>query len=175
MAIVNARICTTNDGVVVDSFTVVDSDFVGQVPEHRIDNVCETVGKVLRNEESVEEMFRTGQRYGAAQRSELFSNLETRVVVDNDASEKYTVIDVFAHDLPGLLFVVARAIHRMQLSVALAKISTHLDQVLDVFYVTNLNGNKLPNEDEVQRVQSALLSELNGFAEVQNSLNGLPG
>lgn len=173
MAIVSARICTTNDGVIVDSFTVVDNDFAGQVPEHRIDNVCETVRAALRNERSVEEMFRGGQRYGAATRSELFSNLETRVVVDNDVSEKYTVIDVFAHDLPGLLFVVTRAIHRMKLTVALAKVSTHLDQVLDVFYVTDRDGNKLPNEAEVQRVQSKLLSELHGFADVQDTLDGM--
>jgi len=174
MAIVSARICTTDDGVVVDSFTVVDNDFAGQIPEHRIEAVCETLRTVLRNERSVEDMFRSGRRYGAKPRSELFSNLETRVVVDNDVSEKYTVIDVFAHNMPGLLFVVTRSLHRMNLSVSLAKISTHLDQVLDVFYVTDLHGNKLADEASAQKVQELLLGELKAFAEVQHSLEDRP-
>jgi [protein-PII] uridylyltransferase len=174
MAIVTARICTTDDGVVVDSFTIVDDDFAGQIPEHRIESVCETLRAVLRNERSVADMFRSGQRYGAKPRSELFSNLVTRVVVDNDVSEKYTVVDVFAHNMPGLLFVVTRAIHRMKLSVALAKISTHFDQVLDVFYVSDLDGNKLPDDAAAAKVQSLLMDELNGFAEVQHSLENLP-
>jgi [protein-PII] uridylyltransferase len=174
MAIVTARICTTDDGVVVDSFTIVDDDFAGQIPEHRIESVCETLRAVLRDERSVADMFRSGQRYGAKPRSELFSNLVTRVVVDNDVSEKYTVIDVFAHNMPGLLFVVTRAIHRMKLSVALAKISTHFDQVLDVFYVSDLDGNKLSDDAAAAKVQSLLMDELNGFAEVQHSLENLP-
>ena len=50
---------------------------------------------------------------------------------------------MFAHDRRGLLYVVARALHELNLSVDLAKISTHYDQVVDVFYVQDAEGRKI--------------------------------
>ena len=65
------------------------------------------------------------------------SDLPLRVVVDNESSDRYTVIDVFAHDRPGLLYAITRALYELNLSVALSKIATHFDQVLDVFFGTD--------------------------------------
>jgi UTP:GlnB (protein PII) uridylyltransferase len=59
-----------------------------------------------------------------------------RVVIDNDSSERFTIIDIFAHDRRGLLYAIATTLRELDLSVSLAKIATHLDQVLDVFVPT---------------------------------------
>ena len=72
--------------------------------------------------------------------------LPTRVRIDNSTSDRYTIIDVFASDRTGLLYTIARTIFELGLSVSLAKIGTYLDQVVDVFYVTDQAGRKIDDE-----------------------------
>jgi [protein-PII] uridylyltransferase len=43
----------------------------------------------------------------------------------------------------------------------LAKIATHLDQVLDVFYVTDQHGHKITDDARLQAIESRLLEEIN--------------
>ena len=87
----------------------------------------------------------------------------TRVVIDNDSSEHFTIIDVFAHDRRGLLYTIASAQLELGLSVSLAKISTHLDQVLDVFYVTDREGGKLQDEQRLAEIQEVLVTRIEDF------------
>ncbi|HLQ43661.1 MAG TPA: ACT domain-containing protein, partial [Planctomycetaceae bacterium] len=70
---------------------------------------------------------------------------------------------VFAHDRPGLLYTVSRAIFRLKLSIELAKIATHFDQVLDVFYVTDHAGQKITDEACLAAIQSELDNTLAQF------------
>jgi [protein-PII] uridylyltransferase len=87
------------------------------------------------------------------------SNLPLRVVLDN-SSDSRTVIDVFAHDRPGLLYTVARALYELRLSVDLARISTHYDQVVDVFYVRETGGGKVEGDARLEEIRQALTSRL---------------
>lgn len=66
----------------------------------------------------------------------------TEVHIDNTVSDVYTVIDVFADDKQGLLYELAKTLVALGLSTHRARISTQLDQVVDVFYVTAMNGEK---------------------------------
>ena len=85
--------------------------------------------------------------------------LPTRVRIDNDTSEQYTIIDIFAHDCTGLLYSIARAIFELGLSVHGAKIGTHLDQVVDVFYVTD-NGAKVHYQERLDEIRGRLLEAI---------------
>ena len=53
-----------------------------------------------------------------------------------------TILDVFADDRQGLLYVITNAIFQLGLSVHASRISTRLDQVADVFYVTRYGGTR---------------------------------
>src|SRR5690606_20121109 len=125
---------------------VVDHDFNGPAPPERLLEVSTTLERVLRDGLPVESLFQRHRRFGAATQRKSISNLPLRVEVDNDMSNDRTVIDVFAHDRPGLLYSVSRAIFELGLSVDLARISTHYDQVLDVFYVREHDGSKVSGE-----------------------------
>ena len=70
----------------------------------------------------------------------------TEVVVDNGVSATHTIIEVVTKDRPGLLFTLARTFHELDLTISVAKINTEGTRVLDVFYVTDLNGDKLAEE-----------------------------
>jgi UTP:GlnB (protein PII) uridylyltransferase len=58
-----------------------------------------------------------------------------RIVIDNDSSSFFTIVEVFTYDFPGLLFTITDALFRCKLDIWVAKIATKVDQVVDVFYV----------------------------------------
>lgn len=92
-------------------------------------------------------------------------NLPSRVVVDNETSDRYTIIDVFAHDRPGLLYRIARTLFDLQLSVVLAKISTHFDQVVDVFYVTGEGGRRIGDSERLKQIRQRLTESIAAIEE----------
>ncbi len=66
------------------------------------------------------------------------------VVFDDRASPQHTVVEVFAKDRPGLLFALSQALSDLGLTIALSKINTEGAKAADVFYVSDLRGDKLP-------------------------------
>ncbi|MEQ9067097.1 MAG: hypothetical protein RLO18_10245, partial [Gimesia chilikensis] len=86
-----------------------------------------------------------------------------RVEIDNHSSKRCTIIDVISNDRTGLLYIISRAISRMGLSVVMAKISTHLDQVVDVFYVIDEHEQKIVDEERLQQIRQKLESTLHDF------------
>ncbi len=94
-----------------------------------------------------------------------------RVEIDNTTSSFFTIVEVFAEDFPGLLFCITNALFQCRLDVWVAKIATHVDQVVDVFYVRDFDGQKVdaPGEEKVIKdaiyavlpIESALLETTN--------------
>lgn len=163
LEILSAQICTTTDGIVVDVFSVRDTDFTGPVPPHRMDDVGQAIRRVLRKEVKVDEMFQRSRRFNWQSTKAPIGELPNRVTIDNDSSHRCNVIGVFAHDRPGLLYTISRAAYRLELSIELAKIATHLDQVLDVFYVTDRAGQKITDEARLASIQAELNNTLAEF------------
>jgi [protein-PII] uridylyltransferase len=163
LEILSAQICTSLDGTVVDSFRVLDNDFAGQAPQSRIDEIAASLRDVLTGQTSVEALFKRYQRFASRTPPAPTSDLPTRVVLDNDSSDRFTVIDVFAHDRPGLLYHISRAIYRLDLSINLAKIATHFDQIVDVFYVTDMHGRKINDQTRLTAIRDELQAQVEAF------------
>jgi [protein-PII] uridylyltransferase len=83
------------------------------------------------------------------------------VSVDNAASQFFNVVEVRAADRVGLLYRIANALHAQGLDIHHARIATHPEGVLDVFYVRNLSGGKL-SESMARDVVASLTSRLRG-------------
>ncbi len=86
----------------------------------------------------------------------------TAVNVDNRSSTTHTLIEVITRDRPGLLFTLSRTFHALSLTIGVAKINTEGTRVIDVFYVTQLDGKKVEHPADVSRVREALLAVLVG-------------
>ncbi|WP_166825460.1 [protein-PII] uridylyltransferase [Thalassoroseus pseudoceratinae] len=158
----SAQISTTADGYVVDSFCTSDGDYEGEVPLQRVEEISEALRTGLLTEQPVEKMFQKASRYSSGPQ-ELVSGLPTRVVIDNNTSPKCTILDVFAQDQPGLLYLISRTLYELDTSVVLAKISTHFDQVVDVFYLTDRDGNKITDGDRLGKIREELEERLEHF------------
>jgi len=163
MEILSADINTTAEGVVVDSYWVTDPDFSSQPPQSRFREIAETFRDVLQSKVKVESLFKKKQRFGSNRVSRAVSNLPQRVQIDNESSENRTIIDVFAHDRTGLLYIVTRTLFELNLSIDMAKIATHFDQVLDVFYVMEADQNKIRDPERLREVKERLETVLKDF------------
>ncbi len=163
LKILSAQISTTQNGVVIDGFRVVDRDYAGDVPQSRIDLVTSAIRNVLIGRTTVEELFRRYKRFDAEHHAGSVSDLPMRVVIDNSSSERCTVIDVFAYDRTGLLYTIARTVFELNFSVELAKIATHFDQVVDVLYVTDISGRKINDQSRLRAIQDGLESKIAEF------------
>ncbi len=91
-------------------------------------------------------------------------DVRTEILVDNEVSPRFTVIDVFTRDRFGLLHAIARALHEAGLSIALSKVSTEGERVADVFYVTDASGAKLLDGARVESVRAALCRAIDALA-----------
>ena len=109
---------------------------------------------------SVEALFIRNRRFGIDPNKRPFSDLPLRVLVDAESSESRTIIDVFAHDRPGLLYTTSKAIFELGLSVELAKIATHFDQVVDVFYVVESDGSKITDPGRLTQIRDTVCRAL---------------
>ena len=81
----------------------------------------------------------------------------TEVIVDDRASPRHTVVEVFAKDRAGLLYDLARAFHELRLSIALSKINTEGTRVADVFYVSELDGSKVAPGPRYKEIHDVLV------------------
>jgi [protein-PII] uridylyltransferase len=85
-----------------------------------------------------------------------------RVTLVDEASQTATVVEVRAHDAPGLLWRVGRALGECGLDVRAARVETLGAEVVDVFYVTGPDGQPLADADRRRATVHAVLAALRG-------------
>lgn len=166
LQILDAQILTRPDGIVVDTFQVTDPDYQGEPPVDRRRTVGDRVASVLKGWEHVDEMLRRGARLKTA-RPWPKAREATEVRIDNETSDGFTIIDVFADDRQGLLYVITNTIFQLGYSIHAARISTRLDQVADVFYVTDHRGSKLQDHGRVEQLRASIESAIETFLEAR--------
>jgi [protein-PII] uridylyltransferase len=156
--ILSAEISTWEDGVAVDTFRVHNLIDENLFEERRWRKVERDLEGVLSGEKDVRALVE-----GAA--APLFrkfpsSRRESRIEVNNQASDFYTIVEVYTHDRPGLLYHATQKLFDLELSIAMARIATKVDQVVDVFYVQDLSGAKIEDEDFIVRIRKELKETL---------------
>jgi [protein-PII] uridylyltransferase len=148
----SAEIHTLADGLVLDRFRVHDPDYAGEPPSERLEQVSAGLVESLRAADDQRPSFRRLWQADKPTAGDV-PRLETRVEVDNTTSDRYTILDVFTADRPGLLYAITRTLFEQGLSVARARIATHGDQVVDVFYVTDREGKKIVAEPQLESIR----------------------
>ncbi len=161
MNIVGARITTSRGGVALDSFRIGHQEQVERVLEpERWERVQQMLAKVLRGQIDIEAAVAASNPPSILERPTSASTMPPEIIVDNDISEDYTVLDVVTGDRVGVLFAITHALHRLGLIIHLAKITTQAHQVLDVFYVTDGEGRKILDQDRLHVVCDTITAEI---------------
>jgi [protein-PII] uridylyltransferase len=165
-SIVDARIHTLTDGMALDTFWIQDAAGGPYDTPHRLARLGALVEQALEGRLKLQSEIRKATRTILPGRMRAI-HVPPRVVVDNRASNRHTVIEVNGRDRPGLLHDVTAAISDEGLQIASAHVTTYGVRAVDVFYVKDVFGMKIENERKLNQLRTALLEALTPTAEDQ--------
>jgi [protein-PII] uridylyltransferase len=162
LSVLAADAWTSDDGVAVESFRT-ESTFGREPERHALEaDLAAAVEGVLPVEARLAERVRTyaGRRTAVARRA------APRVLVDNDASARATLVEVRAPDGIAVLYRITRALAALDLDVHYAKVATLGAEVVDAFYVVEKSAGKVGvgRRQEVQRAVLTALAQLTAFS-----------
>ncbi|PCI33811.1 MAG: [protein-PII] uridylyltransferase [Alphaproteobacteria bacterium] len=156
-SIQDAKIFTTKDGMALDTFWIQETDGGLFKDKHKLDRLRKTIGRTLAGELLPrKELAALRSR---SRKSDSFS-VEPRVLIDNKASNRYTVIELNGLDRPGFLYLLSQALVDLKLSIGSAHIATFGERAVTVFFICDLFGHKVHNENKLTKIRDKLMEAL---------------
>ena len=156
--ILGAQVFTRANNVAMDIFQVdppPDREYQAEAWE-RFKKDCE---RVLTGKIALE--ARLSKKQPLMGGTKTVTSKPDEVVIDNETSDFYTIVEVHTYDRLGLLHNLTGALFDLELSINIAKISTKVEQVVDVFYVRDFEGQKIYDKAHIGEIKEALLFALN--------------
>ncbi|WP_029058180.1 [protein-PII] uridylyltransferase [Stappia stellulata] len=151
--IVDAQIDTTTDGFALDTIFM-SRELPDDADElRRGERICRLIEQALRGQEQLPE--KVANKAAARARAKPF-RVEAEVLVNNSWSNRHTVLEISGLDRPGLLYDLTRAISALNLNINSAHIATFGERAVDVFYVTDLTGQKVGNIGRQELIRDRL-------------------
>ncbi len=155
--IAGAQIFTTADSLALDTI-LIQRQFANSEDEgRRAERVATLVRQVLKGEVRIKDLIAKVQH--PETRLQAFK-VAPRVIIDNDSSNRFTVIEVNGLDRVGFLYDLTEALYRLNLNIGSAHITTYGERVIDVFYVTDLTGAKIVSATRHAQIERQLLAVL---------------
>lgn len=155
--ILSAQIFTRQDGIVLDVFLVTSAS-TGLLAQKDEKAAFERIIReaLIAGRTDFDPLIRP--LLGGSPRYTTFAEdwIAIDIAFDNDTSPTRTVIDVESEDRVGLLYYISRALHRLDLDIVLAKISTEKGAAIDTFYVRDADGNKILSADRQSKIRKTL-------------------
>jgi len=159
--IVGAHIATTRDGAALDTFLLKRDLDHDEDEQRRARRIGETIEKLLKGEMRLSNLM--DRRRTVKGPLQAFS-VPPEVVIDNDVSDQFTVIEVVGLDRPGLLYEVTTALSDLNLDITSAHITTFGERAVDAFYVTDLTNKKIESPERQRVIRERLAGVLRGEA-----------
>ena len=110
----------------------------------RAERVAKGIERALKGEVKIADLVDV--KRPVKERPKTF-HVPPEVSIDNSLSNRQTVIEISGLDRPGLLYDLTTALGKLNLNIASAHIVTFGEKAVDVFYVTDLTGTKVPMRD----------------------------
>ncbi|KPF62597.1 protein-PII uridylyltransferase [alpha proteobacterium AAP81b] len=160
--ILDARIHTTRDGQAIDNFVVADPLGRPFAEGQQLARLHRAIEDVLTGKIRLAD--RLAARPLARRRAEVFA-VAPNVLIDNKASNRYTVVEVAAADRPALLYSLTHGLFQSRVTIHSAHIATYGERATDTFYLTDLTGSKIDNSSRLRTLERRLLAIAGGSGE----------
>ena len=157
--IIDARIHTMRDGMAIDNFLVQDPLGGRFDSPDQLARIKRSIEDALANRHKM--VTKLEARPLPRTRAETFQ-IVPNVLIDNKASNRFTVIEVNARDRPALLFSLANALFQSKVTVHSAHVATYGERAVDTFYITDLLGGKIESKARLQTLERRLLEAAGG-------------
>lgn len=156
--ILGAQIYTFGKNIALDTFQVALENIDLAEIDTTISKLKMFIDEVLVDKKDIDALLESrANRFFV---KKVPRNLSHKIVIDNNISSQYSIIDVYAYDYIGLLYDILKIFEDFDIYVHNAKISTDVDRVVDSFSITDTQGNKLNDEFLHNVVREAILKKL---------------
>jgi [protein-PII] uridylyltransferase len=155
----SAQIFSTRDGFAINQFLVSDLENNRLSDDLRLDRLRMDLNQVIKGEMNIEDLI-VRHRARLPKRARPRAINPTTVLFDNKSSQRYTILEIRASDRPGLLYRITRCLSERQLDIHRSIIATEAYGIVDVFYVTDMEYNKIHSEADQHKIRQALLAAI---------------
>jgi [protein-PII] uridylyltransferase len=153
--IVDAQIYTTTDGLALDTIAVTREFERDEDEGRRAARIGDAIERAVRGEIKLPDVV--AKRAPAKGRLKAFA-IEPEVTINNQWSNRYTVVEVTGLDRPGLLYELTTTLSKLNLNITSAHVATFGERVVDVFYVTDLLGAQITAPTRQAAIKRPLLA-----------------
>lgn len=151
LTVLQARLETTRDGYVVDSFLVLERDGQPILDLAREQQIVARLKRCLKDPKLAD--LATEKR--PSRRLKHFS-IPTQVHFYPDSKHGWTMLELIAADRPGLLAKVGAVFERFKLRLHEARIATLGNRAEDIFLLTDHQGQPLVSQESQKALAQAL-------------------
>lgn len=154
--IVAARITSSNDGYILDTFNLLNADGEKLTHSHDKAPLLETLEKNLTQDK----LSYNFDHFRMPRQLKHFDT-PTHVYFSEDRIRNQTIITIRTADQAGLLTRIGQVFNEQGVVIHGARISTLGEIAEDIFYITSRSGKLIDSEDIQTRVREALEEKLN--------------
>lgn len=161
LSILDARIMTTNDDYVLDSFNTFQVlEYSGQPvsEEYRITHICNTLRNNLLHQHVKDHI-----NIHRLSRQAKYFPIPTDIQFHSDSLNNQTILELITTDRPGLLSQVGKVFNNQDINLHSARITTIGSRVEDMFYITDLQLQPLTDPSKKEQLREELIFVLDNF------------
>lgn len=161
ISILNAEINTLKNGIALDILHVKTTYNEAVTDSSKIEKIRNTLNDVITSKKWIKDFaLQKFSHTSLLDESYAKPHVPTHITVDNSVSELFTIIDVKAQSRPALLYEITSTLAELGLFIYVAKISTKGDTVSDIFYVKDIFGHKITDEQKIHNIVDLLRSNI---------------
>jgi [protein-PII] uridylyltransferase len=165
--ILEAQIHTWGNGIVLDTFWVVDAT---RNIDRRLQQFKKDLEEILGGKGSLRDLLSKREKSNGI-KQKVIPRVPQEVRVNNQDSDFYTIVEVMGEDRLGILYEVTQALTDHGCDIHFARISTLGNRIVDVFYVQDEWGEKIRENNRTDQLKRTVLSRL---APREDTLPSLP-
>ena len=160
LTILDARIITTADQYVLNSFQVLEQS------GSAITDLCQEIHicTSLRHSLISKKPIKAFKNIHKQSRQARHFPIETCLTFLEDPAKRHTIIELITTDRAGLLSTIGRAFTELDIQLYDAKITTIGSRAEDMFYISDQQSLPIMDEEKKQQIRNRILQLLNdGF------------
>jgi [protein-PII] uridylyltransferase len=144
MDILRGQAMSNKQGVALDIFQFTDADSFFRLNQGGQQEFVHRLKDVVSGRENIDATLKPKEQ-GFSPRT-LPGRVNVIVHVDNEYSDRFSILEIISQNSWGLLYRISRVISQHQCDIELVLASTEPSRAIDVFHVTK-NGSKLATRD----------------------------
>jgi [protein-PII] uridylyltransferase len=156
--VVNAKIITRSDGYALDTFFVQNRDRKPIKEEYAKKKLLKVIAQGLEGNFNIEKALK--QRWEEIPARFRAVKAPTRVIIDNNMSDEYSILEIKCKNAPGVLYRITKVITSLGFQINTANVSTYGDRVVDIFYIKNAFGSKIDDNIAIEKVKQSIFQIL---------------